>query len=724
MRNNGAPSILADLERRYASNSNLEFERIIEDVNTSDDNIVADVIECDGRLRLSRRMDVRLDRYLRVLPDLPARPVPLDAAIDVALRSMSRGARVDPRAVEDLVGQYPQMEAAIREAAALNAALWSTTGLRRLVEPLPLKPLPSDFGPLLPDGRRRYELQQLLGQGAFGQVYLGFDRQLSEEGHAAKVAIKILVLAGEAPWSRARLIEEATKVRRINHANVVLVHDRGVTEQDEDFIVYEYVEAGDLARRLEARPAPWPASDAARMAAKIALGVHAAHSAGVIHCDLKPGNIMLNAADEPKVADFGIAIRLGAAQELRNADAPGLAGNIAFISPEQYRGEEGALSVQSDIYALGGILFLLLTGELPNGSTVREIAQTHDGERGRVDPPRLRGLGHGVDHDLEAICRRALAPRPQDRYASAAAMAEDLEHWLAHEPIGWTRPGFSRVLRLWARRKPGLAAAAALGFLMIGTSAIVGQRLSAIANQKRVEAAVTQSKLVQQGEAQQKEIAGRVELAKHLTSLKQTYRLNLEVLNQIWLLEYVFGPRVLNVEQAQSQLWQNRIKIIRGVVNEARRQGRGNQMETLLWEGALGFWLVSDGDYTEAEPLLTENIAKWSVRLDANDEWLTTLRAMAACAAVNRRVAQAATVKTTTGSDAELLQLQAALDAYSNQLDDGRTGTPVHLLVLRATAALHGPTLLNDPRRRDDAVKWHEALLKISPANPTATRPN
>src|SRR5262245_34626317 len=104
MRKNGAPSALADLERRYATNANMEFELVIEGVNIADDQAVSEVIECDGRLRLSRRLEVRLERYLKTIPDLPSRPVPLDAAIDVSLRSMSRGARVDPRAVEELIG--------------------------------------------------------------------------------------------------------------------------------------------------------------------------------------------------------------------------------------------------------------------------------------------------------------------------------------------------------------------------------------------------------------------------------------------------------------------------------------------------------------------------------------------------------------------------------------------------------------------------------------------
>ena len=122
----------------------------------------------------------------------------------------------------------------------LNAAIWSTTGLRAGVTPPPVKALPCDFGPVMSSGQRRYQLQRLLGQGGFGQVYLTLDRQLSEEGHTAMVAIKILSVGKRSPWARERLIEEATKVRRISHPNVVTVMDRGVTEQDEDYIVYEF----------------------------------------------------------------------------------------------------------------------------------------------------------------------------------------------------------------------------------------------------------------------------------------------------------------------------------------------------------------------------------------------------------------------------------------------------------------------------------------------------
>jgi hypothetical protein len=264
-----------------------------------------------------------------------------------------------------------------------------------------------------------------------------------------------------------------------------------------------------------------------------------------------------------------------------------------------------------------------------------------------------------------------------------------------------------------------------VSFVLIVASVIAGQRLSAVASEKRLEAAVAQSKLKEQEAAQQQEKAAQLEIARQFTTLKQTYRLNLEVLSQIWLLEYVFGPRVLNVEQAEALLWKNRIKVIRGVVDEARRAGRGEQMETLLWEGALAFWLVSDGDFVEAEPLLQRNIAGWSSRLDADDEWLATLQAMAACAAVNRCVAEARdrVGKRPADADSELRSIQAALDQYSDHLDDGHTGTPVHLLVLRATEALHEPSLLNDSKRRDDAANGHAALQEVSPSKPTATRP-
>ncbi len=324
----------------------IPFIEVMRRFPPASDAALADLIEVDGRVRIRLKRAVTLDRYLGAIPDLGDRPEPLDAAVDMALRALARAGRADERAVNDLAGRHPKLAEAIRDAAALNNAVWSTGSIRRYLTGSPIRKMPCDFGPRLDGGTHRYELRELLGEGAYGQVYMAIDGQLSEEGHPAFVSIKVLSAPGS---SRQQLIDEATKARRIDHPNVVRVLDRGVSEDDEDFLVYEYVKGGDLARWVRRHPRGVPVDEAVRIVALIARGVHAAHMAGLVHCDLKPNNIVMTAEGEPKVADFGVAVRAGT----KSDDSSVPLGNLAFMSPEQFRMEPGALTIPTDVYALG-----------------------------------------------------------------------------------------------------------------------------------------------------------------------------------------------------------------------------------------------------------------------------------------------------------------------------------------------------------------------------------
>jgi serine/threonine protein kinase len=709
-------AVLSEIQRLYANRTGeVEFANVLRVVDIDDDAALSELIEAEGRHRISLGAKVELGRYVTAIPDLADREVPLDAAIDVTLRSLSGGSRITTQAVEVLVDQHPGLERAIREAALLNAAIWSTTGFQARMKPPPVKDLPCDFGPTLPTKERRYELQKFLGQGGFGQVYLAHDRQLSEKDHTATVAIKILATSTHSPWVRQRLIEEATKVRRISHPNVVMVIDRGLTEQNEDYIVYEFVDGGDLtALAIETKRVP--IEHAVRLMSKIARGVHAAHSAGVIHCDLKPSNIMLNSAGEPKVADFGVAVRIatddhhssateasssgrGTGSSVTATDA-GPVGNVAFISPEQYRGEDGGLSVQSDVYALGGMLYLMLTGQLPNGTTRDEIARTHDREHGRRQAPSARAIRAEIDRDLDAICTRAMAVDPHKRYESAAALAEDMERWLRLEPIGWNSPSTYRKLRLWTQRKPGLAAAV-VGIMAVAIAGvIIALRLTAIANQNAIDAAIAQKEVEKNDEIEKNRIVFTNKFRESLKSSLRQYKFSTDALAFVWALEYMFGPTVMNWPDQSRELWKDRVDIIRNLVQTAHAENRGDELETMLWESALGFWLVSAKDFQEAEPLLISNIEKWSKRLSPNDQWLLDMRAMHACAIVNRYVALRKNKAGDAPSDEELRRVHGELTAACEQMPEGRRGTPMHLLILNGMLDVCGPDLLHDPERQ------------------------
>jgi serine/threonine protein kinase len=438
---------------------------------------------------------VGLDRYTSVIPDLKNRSLPLDAAIDISLRSLAgqRGARnpslLDATRLADL---NPAMRGPILEALALSEGLLATSDLRRVDPKLLARPLPSPFGPQLEDGQCRYTLTRLLGSGSSGAVFAAIDRHLSDTDRPALVAVKILSRTDD-PWQDQRLTEEATKARRVEHPNVVRVVDRGTTSDLQPFVVYELIEGSDLHDWFESRTRRIAPREAAQLMIQVARGVQAAHAAGLIHSDLKPANILISNGGVAKVADFGVAARLHAMEDSPTGNSP--IGNMAFIAPEQFRGEHGHASAPADVYAIGGLLYYLLTGELPNGATVESVAQNHSAVQGRTEAPSARQLDPDIPPELDAICRRAMAADPARRYPSAAEFADDLQAWIEFRPIAWMRPGHARVLRLWARRRPGLAVAlGVLVLVLFGASISVGY-YGRIAEEKSIEAAKAKQRL-------------------------------------------------------------------------------------------------------------------------------------------------------------------------------------------------------------------------------------
>ncbi len=670
-----------------------EFDQVLQCVTVSGDAELADLIEADGRLRLRLARAVSVGRYLKAVPDLAERPDSLDAAIDMALRALARTGRADEESVRRLMEDYPEFSSTIRDAAALNNALWSTRHVRRKLKSSATRDLPCDFGPQLEDGLHRYELRELLGEGAFGQVYLAVARKLSEQDHPAFVSIKLLP-GGDRPGRvRQQLIDEATKARRINHPNVALVLDRGVSGDNEDFLVYEYVDGGDLARWARRHAEGVGVKQAVLMVAKIARGVHAAHMAGLVHCDLKPNNIVLTASGEPKVADFGVAIRCDDPSSPRQAGRMETApvGNLAFMSPEQFRMEAGALTIPTDVYALGGILYWLLTAVLPNGSTPEAIRQAHDPVAGRGTPPALRSHRRDVDRDLESICGRSLAARPQDRFSSAQEVAENLEAWLGRHPIPWTKPSVFRRARLWASRKPAVAVATVLILIMVVVGGPAVQHL-------RIEAAVAEAELQKEEEYRQK---FRARLRGFLRRFRASVEKGIahEVLPQVWVAEWLFNDKVFGQGTEQLELWELRKEAIRDLMANARLTGGEWAFAAMLWETALAFWLVNDGEYGEAQPLIAGNHAKWAAVLDSEDPWLLYIRALGACCVVGPLAGCDLDSTSVATVRSDLDSIAAVLEAAEISLHQEEWGSPLHVVVLSHLLMLYEPDLLDLPDR-------------------------
>ena len=268
----------------------------------------------------------------------------------------------------------------------------------------------------------RYRLVELLGQGGMATIYRATDSQLGRD-----VAVKILRPEyGRDPDFVARFRAEAQAVASLSNPNIVPVHDFGMDPVG-PYIVMSYVDGEDLATLLR-RTGPLQPRQAARIAAESARALAAAHARGIIHRDVKPGNIMLAQDGRVEMTDFGIARAISEAQ----MTLPGTTlGSVHYFSPEQARGEPA--TERSDIYSLGIVLFELLTGRRPfEGDSAAAIAMA----RLSGPAPMPSTFRAGIPLELEAIDRKALALDPADRFASAGAMADALENWLAGRSAG------------------------------------------------------------------------------------------------------------------------------------------------------------------------------------------------------------------------------------------------------------------------------------------------
>jgi TolB-like protein/predicted Ser/Thr protein kinase len=292
-------------------------------------------------------------------------------------------------------------------------------------------------------------LLEEVGRGGQGVVFRARQKSLNRT-----VALKVISLgqwASKAHLRRFRL--EAEAAARLEHPGIVPIHEVG--ERDGScYFSMKFVEGGQLDE--VARREPMPPRRAAELIAKVARTVHYAHEHGILHRDIKPGNILLDEKGEPHLTDFGLARLIESESSV--TQTLDVLGTPSYMAPEQAVGNNAAVSSATDVYGLGAVLYQLLTGQPPfaGGTTYETIKLLEDTE---PRPPRL--LNPKIDRDLSTICLKCLEKNPKRRYTSALALAEDLERWLKHEPIQARHTGVFARGGKWMQRNPTSALLAA-----------------------------------------------------------------------------------------------------------------------------------------------------------------------------------------------------------------------------------------------------------------------
>jgi serine/threonine-protein kinase len=358
-------------------------------------------------------------------------------------------------------GQRPDRAALLREHPELASALDCLEALENLAPPSGSLPqidlrdlkspcdapanaaepfaadLPRDFGP--------YELIREIGRGGMGVVY-----EARQKGLDRSVAVKMILASHLAsPDSVRRFQAEAKAAARMRHSNIVHIHDVGQLH-GQDFFAMEYIGGQSLAQRIAQGSVDVPTT--VRLVATVARAVEHLHQQGIIHRDLKPSNILVDAEGSPYVTDFGLAKVFSGGSDMTATGV--IAGTPSYMAPEQASGRRADIGPATDIYSLGAILYELLTGVPPfrAESPLDTLMQVLSG-----DPPTPRTLNPHIPRGLELICLKCLAKEPGERYASAAALADDLDRFARGDVLQVRPPTPLQRFWGWTRRQPALA---------------------------------------------------------------------------------------------------------------------------------------------------------------------------------------------------------------------------------------------------------------------------
>lgn len=382
-------------------------------------------------------------------------------------------------AADNLLSRFPEKSDVILRAKSNSGATkFGGSGVEPLREDVNSKQdLPGsdwldDWRRDIPTGNvpRRfgnYELSRLLGEGGMGRVYLA--RQIGAEREVALKIIRPELAADRSAKSKemiSRFRSESKTAAAIDHPAIATVYEVGEIYR-QPFYSMKYIEGQTLSQYIRSLDSPMPSRELAKIAMQVAAAIESAHKVGVLHRDIKPGNIMLDRDLDPYVVDFGLAfqLKMSKIENSFKTRTGALLGTVAYMSPEQAK-DPSLVQATSDVYGLGGVIYFMLTGETPlhGNSTLESLRKLHDEEIRK--PSSIR---KGVPPELETICLKCLSKEPAERYATAGQLAEDLGRFLNNEPIVARPPSLLVRARKWVGRNRLIACM--LGVMALGLAA-------------------------------------------------------------------------------------------------------------------------------------------------------------------------------------------------------------------------------------------------------------